>query len=117
MGLYSVQEGAARMQMELGMNINAPPAAAAAANKFDAAKLIKMETENLEITKYCRGNASIEDVEWRLLGGNQYKKKKRRGGAGAGAGMKGKNGDPGYDIFGAAAGGGSKKGKRKVKAN
>lgn len=116
--LSSVQDESTKLQLELGVNVNAPPGAAAAAaggNKFDAAKVIQMELENLEIAKYCRGNASLEDVEWRLLGGNAYKKKKRKGGAAAG--LRGKAGDPRYDIFGTAAAGGASKKKGKVKSN
>jgi len=86
------------IQADNGTTAKRPASGAPGAPKFDAAKAIKAELENLELTKYA---GTLDDVERRLLGGNRSVKKKT---VGVGA-------DPGYDIFG--AGSVSKRGSKK----
>jgi len=79
-------------------------AAGAPGQKFAAEKFLKAEIENLELTKY---KSILDDADKRLLG-KKYLTKKISTTSGS---------EPGYDIFGAAASGGKKGGKGKVKAN
>jgi hypothetical protein len=115
-GMSQEQMESMAVQSDLGVMMSGNPMA----NKFDANKVIKMEQENLDITKF---KGRLDDAERRLLGKKNTKKKL------VGLGSNANNGgEPGYDIFGVSsskssntAGKGSKKNKKqsstKVKAS
>ena len=88
------------IQTDLGVTTgggNLPPG-----QNFDAARLLKAETENLELARY---KGCVDDAEKRLLG-KRYPKRKIVSGIG---------GNPGDDIFG--YGSVSTKNTKKVKAS
>jgi hypothetical protein len=115
-GLPQEQMESYEVQSGLGRTMSGNPMP----NKFDPNQMIKMEQENLDITRF---KGRLDDAERRLLG----KKSARRKLTGVGA----NNGsEPGYDIFGVGKksnskssnknAGKSKKNKKqgsKVKAN
>eukprot|EP00553_Chaetoceros_curvisetus_P009485 CAMPEP_0204624682 /NCGR_PEP_ID=MMETSP0717-20131115/10436_1 /ASSEMBLY_ACC=CAM_ASM_000666 /TAXON_ID=230516 /ORGANISM="Chaetoceros curvisetus" /LENGTH=302 /DNA_ID=CAMNT_0051640159 /DNA_START=44 /DNA_END=949 /DNA_ORIENTATION=+ len=86
---------ASMIHADMGYTINGNPTGPMAKSKFDAAKSIRTEIENLEL---CKHKSILDDADRRLLG-KKYMTKKIATNAGKG----GKGDDPGYDIFGAAA--------------
>jgi len=103
---------AAMLHQDMGNTMSA----GGPAKKFDSNKALKMEIENLELTKV---KSALDDADRRLLGKKYFHKKIS---SGAGGGKDGNN--PGYDIFGAGSvptkggsGRSKKSGKGKVKAS
>lgn len=98
---------ASMIHADMGYTMNGNPNGPMNKSKFDPAKAIRTEIENLDL---CKHKSILDDADRRLLG-KKYTTKK----IAAGAGKGGKGDDPGYDIFGASAkskkkvGGGGKK--------
>ena len=93
------------IQGDLGVTMSGGPMP----SKFDPVKMIKMEQENLDITRF---KGRLDDAERRLLGKKSSRKKLSN------TGSANSGGEPGYDIFGVGKGGIKKiKKSQKVKVN
>lgn len=99
-GISQEQMESMAVQTDLGITMSAGPMP----NKFDPNKMIKMEQENLDITRF---KGRLDDAERRLLGKKNTRKKTISAYPGS---------EPGYDIFGVGSGNsGSGKGTKKTK--
>ena len=86
------------VQNDLGVAMSSNPMP----NSFDANKIIKMEQESLDITRF---KGKLDDAEKRLLGKKNSRKK---------IAVAYDGGEPGYDIFGA---GSNNKSGKSIKKN
>jgi len=90
-GMPQEQMESMMVQGELGITMSAGPMP----NKFDPEQMIKMELENLDITRF---KGRVDDAERRLLGKKSTRKK---------TSLAYPGNEPGYDIFGVGGAGAS----------